>query len=108
MNFISLFQKTAPLVDIILIIVVKILAIVGFIALMKYFVKKTDSIVLKIAVWAFGFFFTLMMPFTLLEALVPIIISFDNPDNIGAVAALASIIFYVWISMNIIKTKNKK
>jgi len=98
------------ILDVLLFIIVKLLLIVGFIALVKFSIRKNprkDNIPM-IVYWILGLFFVLMQSYGIFRTALTLVLYDPNNtvldlDGLNSLGAILGIIFYIYIGRNYLK-----
>lgn len=97
--------------DLTLILALKLILIIGFIVLMKFWLKKQHNIAPIIIYWTLGLFFVLMLSFQIAEWFLMEFYYVENhltrdKDSVGSLSAIIGIAFYIFIGVKYFKKKN--
>lgn len=98
------------IIDTLLMLTVKLLLLIGFIAGIKFWMKKTINSVPLIIYWVFGLFFVLILSFSIFQWGL---ISLSFPKNsllgdesmLGSLCSILSIALYLFIGLKYLKRK---
>lgn len=94
--------------DTLLILSLKLFLIIGFIALIKFWIKKTNNSFPIITYWVFGLFFVLMLSFQVFEW-IRISYSYQADSQLSdknsdsPLSAILGIAFYLYIGLKYLK-----
>jgi uncharacterized membrane protein len=98
------------ILDIVIILALKLIILIGFILLIKYWLKKKKNIIPIFLYWILGFFFVLVLSSQITEWFL-MQFYYDknslvrNADNTGTLAAIIGLITYIYIGARYIKRK---
>ncbi|MDO7174255.1 hypothetical protein [Mariniflexile sp. AS56] len=90
-------------VDTLIVLVAKLALLIGFIYSLKYWYNKKKSIIPVIVYWLLGLVFVLLISFTLFDWIITITL---QGDNLGSLAAIFAILFYVFVGIKNFKINN--
>ena len=88
--------------DTLIILIAKLILLIGFIYSLKYWYVKKKSIIPIILYWLLGLVFVLLISFTIFEWLF---ISALPNDELGPLAAICGILFYVLVGIKNFRNK---
>jgi uncharacterized membrane protein len=106
-------NSNSMIFDIIIIIGFKLILIFGFIFLLKFWIKKKETIIPIILYWVLGLFFVFMMSFQIAEWFLMQTYYIENhltrdADSIGSISAIIGLIIYIFIGVKYFKRKKVK
>lgn len=98
------------LFDLLLILGIKLILLVGFILLVKFWLKKKNNLSPILVYWILGLFFVLLLSFQITEWFLMQFYYIENhlirdKDSIGSLSAIISLVFYIFIGVQYFKRK---
>ncbi len=96
--------------DVILILGIKLVLLIGFILLVKLWLKKKNNFIPVITYWILGFFFVFMMSHQIAEWLLMQFYYIENhltrdKDSIGSISAIIGLVIYIFVGVKYFKRK---
>jgi len=99
------------IIEILVSLSLKFLLLLGFIALINFWIKKSNNYLPIIVYWILGLFFVLILSFQILQWVGSV--SFQkNPDSvdgsmINSISSVLSLSLYIYIGVQYLKRKKK-
>ena len=98
------------ILDVVLILGIKLILLVGFILLVKLWLKKKNNLTPVITYWILGLFFVLMMSSHIAEWFLMQFYYIENhltrdKDSIGSLSTIIGLVIYIFIGVKYFKRK---